>query len=221
MRIGNLLCGTAALVMVAALGWSMATAEEKPVAGESVEIPTQRGLKLVGALHRPEKPNGVAVVIAPGQGYHKDLPLIVESAKALADAGFLAVRFDWAYFTAKGQRSADLKPEMDDLEASIHFARQQEGIEKVVIAGKSLGSMVALNRAAARPDDLAGLALLTFPIHNPGATDTLFFPAGGPRQCDRADADRLRPRRAALRTGRALRVAGEDEEPARHRHRAG
>ena len=42
----------------------------------SVEIETERGVKLAAHVHPARDPNGAAVVLAPGQGYHMDLPLI-------------------------------------------------------------------------------------------------------------------------------------------------
>ncbi len=140
----------------------------------AIEIPTAEGVALEGFVHRPATANGVAVVLAPGQGYHMGLPLITHASGELANAGFTAVRFDWAYFTAKGQRSGDLLGEEANLEAALAFARGLDGVEKVILVGKSLGSMVAQQRARKRSDDLHGLGLLTFPIHNPGSPDTRF-----------------------------------------------
>ena len=137
-----------------------------------VSIPLPRGGSLEGTLHRPETFNGTAVVIASGQGAHRKGRLFVACADALAGAGFLALRFDWAYFTAKGQPSAKLAQEVEDLEAALAFVRAQEGVKNVILAGKSLGSLVALKRAAKKADDLAALALLTFPIHDPGGRPT-------------------------------------------------
>lgn len=141
------------------------------------EVPNRRGAMLDAVLHVPGVKNGTAVVIAPGQGYHKDLPLIVRSAQRLSDAGFHVLRFDWTYFTAKGRPSDDLSSERQDLDAAIAWVRKFEGVRKVIVAGKSLGSRVALQRAAEKSGDLAGVALLTFPIHDPGAAEKLFVDA--------------------------------------------
>jgi len=50
----------------------------------------------------------------------------------------------------------------------IAYAGGLEGIRRVIVAGKSLGSVAVLLRAERKPDDLAGVALLTLPIHWPG-----------------------------------------------------
>jgi predicted alpha/beta-hydrolase family hydrolase len=155
------------LLLLAAPGSARGEAPEGTT--EEVKVATPRGATLEATLHRPAKGNGAAVVLAPGQGYHRGLPLMTESARALARAGFVALRFDWAYFTAKGKRSDDLAPEGEDLDAAVTHVRKVEGVTKVILAGKSLGSLVALARAAAAKDAYAGLALLTFPIHEPGS----------------------------------------------------
>jgi predicted alpha/beta-hydrolase family hydrolase len=138
------------------------------------DIPTPRGVALKATVHRPATGNGAAVVLAPGQGYHRGLQLMAKGAQALAEAGFVAVRFDWAYFTAKGEPSADLATELADLDAAIAFAKKQQGVTRVLVAGKSLGSAVTLKWGAAHKDDTAGFALLTPPLNNdedPSAID--------------------------------------------------
>jgi predicted alpha/beta-hydrolase family hydrolase len=133
-----------------------------------VAIPTPRGVELKGTVDAPAKPNGAAVVLAAGKGYHGGLPLLKACAERLAAEGFLVVRFEWAYFTAKKEPAPDLSTEIEDLDAAIAYARKLEGVRKVIVAGKSLGSVAALFRALKKADDLAGVALLTFPIHAPG-----------------------------------------------------
>lgn len=135
---------------------------------EEVSIPTPRGAKLKGTVDAPAKPNGGAVVLAAGKGYHGGLPLLKACAEKLAAEGFFVVRFEWAYFTAKKEPAPDLSTEIEDLEAAIAYAKGLEGVRKVIVAGKSLGSVAALLRAEKKSDDLAGVALLTFSIHPPG-----------------------------------------------------
>jgi len=144
-------------------------AEEK-----SVEIATPRGVKLQAIVHVPQTPGGSAIVIAPGRGYHRDLPLIRFSAEECAKAGLFAVRFDWGYFTAKGAPDPHLKTELEDMDAALAYAHGIEGVTKVFLAGKSLGSIAVVLRAGAKPDDLAGVALLTLPVHAPGKPAQLF-----------------------------------------------
>src|SRR5262245_8630812 len=154
MRTPLAVLSRASLAVVAALALG-----GDPAGPADVKIPTKRGAELEATVHRPAKGNGVAVVLAPGAGYHRGLPLMKRSAEALAEAGFVAVRFDWAYFTAKGQPQDDLAPEVADLDAAVAFARKQEGVTKVIVAGKSLGSMVTIRWGKTHKDDAAAFAL--------------------------------------------------------------
>ena len=131
-----------------------------------IDLPTARGVALKASLHKPAKSNGAAIVLAPGQGYHKELPLMKRSAEALTEAGFTVIRFDWAYFTAKGEPSEELAKEVADVDAVMAFARKQEGISKVLLAGKSLGSVVTIRWGKQHSDDAAGFALLTPPMND-------------------------------------------------------
>jgi predicted alpha/beta-hydrolase family hydrolase len=157
---------TFATLALVALAGALALGGD-PAGAADVDIATPRGVALKATVHRPAKGNGAAVVLAPGAGYHRGLPLMARGAEALAEAGFVAVRFDWAYFTAKGEPSADLTPEVADLDAAVAFARKQEGVTRVLVAGKSLGSMVTVRWGPAHKDDVAGFALLTPPMNDP------------------------------------------------------
>lgn len=136
-------------------------------------VATSRGGKIEVLLDRPANANGAAVVLAPGRGYSMRKPLLEECARRLAAAGFLSVRFDWAYTTSKGAPSEEFRDEFEDMDAAIAFAGRQPGIGKVLLAGKSMGSVLGLVRAATRSDDLAGVALLTFPAEAGGPADRL------------------------------------------------
>jgi len=131
------------------------------------KIHSSRG-PIAASLDKPWKPNGVAVVLAPGQGYHRELPLMKQGAQALTQAGFHAVRFDWRYHTAGGKPSTDLKGERLDLKAAVLFARSIEGVDKIILAGKSMGAGLALDMAC-EDRRFAGLALFTLPIRQPAA----------------------------------------------------
>ncbi len=141
--------------------------------GDVTAIATPRGARIELLLDRPAQSNGTAVVLAPGRGYNMRKPLLETCARRLAAARFLAIRFDWAYTTAKGEPSEGFRDEFEDMDAAIAFAGKQPGIRKVLLAGKSMGSVLGLVRAATKPDDLGGLALLTFPVQPGGPSDRL------------------------------------------------
>ena len=162
------------IAILALLTSTWLEAKEPQAETSAVSIPTPRGVELEGVLHRPAEASSVVVVIGSGRGYHMDLPFLKRTAEELQKVGITALRFNWAYFTAKGKHSPDLSVELEDLEAAIEYARKIEGVEHVVLAGKSLGSVAAAMRAQKKSDDLAGLMLLTYPIHSPEKSDAVF-----------------------------------------------
>jgi predicted alpha/beta-hydrolase family hydrolase len=129
-------------------------------AAEVLKIPAGGGT-LEATLHRPAKANGCGVVLAPGQGGGRERPLFKRTAEGLATAGFTVLRFDWTFFTAKGQPSEAFAAEAADLDAAVRHVRALPGIAKLLIAGKSLGTLATAARLAAKPDDAAGLLMLT------------------------------------------------------------
>lgn len=132
---------------------------------EAVRIPISPGHELAGFVHRPIKGNAVAAVLAPGSA-GVDESVLRKVADGLAEVGFLAIRFDWAFITAQGEPSKGLSAERAELDAVIKWGRTQGGIKKIVLVGKSFGSRLVLARADRSGDDLAGIALLNLPIHS-------------------------------------------------------
>jgi predicted alpha/beta-hydrolase family hydrolase len=152
-----------ALVMCAAAFGQTPNWESKKVA-----IPTERGVELVGWLARPAEAGESmpAAVIAPGQNYDMDAPLIKGSFEELAKRGFVVVRFNWAFYSRKIRPSRGLAYEIDDLKAALAFCRQQPGVdpERVYVVGKSLGSLAAI-QAGLDDESIAGVVLLTVALH--------------------------------------------------------
>jgi predicted alpha/beta-hydrolase family hydrolase len=144
--------------------------DDKPAAPSIaiVKFPGSPGATLEGSLHKPGKPGpygAVAVVLASGHGGGRDRPVRKWTGEALASAGFTVLRFDWAFFTAgRKSPSESLSAEVADLEGAIAFAKRQPGVSKVILSGKSLGTMAAAKRLETKSDDLTALLLLTLPL---------------------------------------------------------
>lgn len=117
-----------------------------------------------------------AVVIAPGQGYHMDLPLTRGLAEEAVKAGFVAARFDWRYFAKGGEPAEDLAPEVADLEAVLERVKADPRVDptRIVLAGKSLGTMVAW-RVLRKHPEVKGAVLLT-PIFRSKETQETHYP---------------------------------------------
>jgi predicted alpha/beta-hydrolase family hydrolase len=143
-------------------------AQAGAAAAEEVQVKTTSGvpLRLVVDLPGPEHGAGPfpAVVLAPGQGYHLALPALAQTAQRLAARGVVAYRFDWPYFraTPRVKPSAGLAEELDALQVAVRAARADRRADpaRVLVGGKSLGSVVAWRAFAADPQ-LRGALLLT------------------------------------------------------------
>ena len=113
------------------------------------------------------------VVLASGAGYHQRMPLQATLAEALSAAGVGVVRFDWAYFSAQGQPSDDLAPEREDLQTVLAHVRglKHVDVDRLTVAGKSLGSLVAWQVFRADPD--VSRAVLLTPLCSRSTDGTL------------------------------------------------
>jgi predicted alpha/beta-hydrolase family hydrolase len=116
---------------------------------EALKLTTPRGAVLEVIAELPPGPGPfAAVVLAPGQGYHMNLPAIEQPAKRLLAQGVAVYRFNSAYFSRtsqSGSPSEDLSREIEDLATVIARVRSEPRIDqrKVSVGGKSLGSVVA------------------------------------------------------------------------------
>ncbi len=104
------------------------------------------------------------LVIAPGQGYTMDGPILQDLAQQLAAKGILVYRFNWSYMSAqpKGEPSADLSLEAEDMLSVVKLAKSdvRADLSQILLGGKSLGSIVSYKVFQADPS-VKALVLLT------------------------------------------------------------
>ena len=129
------------------------------------------GFTLAGTLSKPAAVDGrlpaVVLVGASGQGDRDEIvagiPLFGQLAGALADAGFLVLRYDKRGIGQSGGRveSAGLLEFADDLRAAVKFMadRKDADSKRIAVVGYSEGGSVAL-LAAAKDNRIAGIALM-------------------------------------------------------------
>lgn len=122
-----------------------------------------------GFLHQPADPNGDALVLTHGAGANCQSRLLTALAGAFADAGFLVLRCDLPF-----RQSRPFGPPFPAL-----AARDREGLRraveilrekvpsKVFLGGHSYGGRQASMLAADQPGLVAGLLLLSYPLHPP------------------------------------------------------
>ncbi len=151
--------------------------EAVPRAGdESVRIPAN-GFTLAGTLSRPagETPKGTrlpAIVLVGSVGAtdreetRAGIPILGQLASALADAGFLVVRYDQRGVGQSGGRaeSAEIGDYAEDVRPVVRFLRKRKDVdrERIAVLGYDQGGSVAMT-AAARDDDIKALIVVATP----------------------------------------------------------
>jgi predicted alpha/beta-hydrolase family hydrolase len=136
---------------------------------------TPRGVSVRGAYLQGSK-GTLPVVLAPGSGYHAEMPLLRGAAEALKAQGHPTLRFDWAYSTRGQTPSPDFRNERQDLAAAVEEACSLSGAKAVYLVGKSLGARLALELARSSKR-VRGVVLLTFPLHAPQAPSAVLHVA--------------------------------------------
>ncbi len=135
---------------------------------EPIEIPGSRIQNLQADISIPTSDTPLpCLIVAPGKGYHKDLPITSILAEEAAEAGFISIKFNWDYHTKNIQPESGYENEFQDLRDVIEYAKTLPEVDpnRIYLAGKSLGSFISYNVFA---DDslLAGAILLTPIIPN-------------------------------------------------------
>jgi pimeloyl-ACP methyl ester carboxylesterase len=132
------------------------------VTGHGVEQPftltSSDGKDICGFVHTPTRATTVAVVLVHGLTGHMSEYIHCMLAKQLCSAGFAVVRFD-QYGNGENQRrfhTSTISLHVSDTKRVIEHSRSL-GFEKIVLAGHSLGSPVAV---MAMDVGVAGLILI-------------------------------------------------------------
>jgi hypothetical protein len=139
---------------------------------ELVRMPGN-GFSLSGTVSKPPKPRPgarlPAAVLVSGSGpVDRDetvagVPIFGQLAGALADAGFIVVRFDKRGVGQSGGRpeAATLEDYAEDLRAVVRFMSERRDVDRdrLVVIGHSEGGAIGM-LAAAREDRIKGLVLL-------------------------------------------------------------
>ena len=122
-----------------------------------------------GFLHPPHTPNGNALVLSHGAGSNAQAPLLVALAETFSAAGFTVLRCDLPYRQVRhwgppgpGDATRDragLKNAVAAVKPTIPGP--------VFLGGHSYGGRQSSMLCAEEPDLVAGLLLLSYPLHPP------------------------------------------------------
>jgi uncharacterized protein len=143
---------------------------------EALETAGVRGL-----LHRPPAPNGDAFALTHGAGSNANAPLLARMAAALADAGYLVLRYDLPFRVARPKGPPFPAQAPKDREG---IARAVDALRKltpgrVFAGGHSYGGRQTAMAAAENSEFATALLLLSYPLHPPRKPEqmrTSFFP---------------------------------------------
>lgn len=125
--------------------------------------------KVRGFLHLPETPTGDALVLTHGAGGNARASILIALAETFAVAGFTVLRCDLPYRQTRpwgppgpGDAARDRAGLKNAVEA---MKRTNPG--KVYLGGHSYGGRQSSMLCAEEPSLVAGLLLLSYPLHPP------------------------------------------------------
>jgi predicted alpha/beta-hydrolase family hydrolase len=132
-----------------------------------------------GLLHRPSNPNGSGLVLAHGAGSNCQSPLLIALAQSFSDAGFVVLRIDLPFRQDRPYGPpgpGDAKRDRAGLKNAA-IALKNLGASRIFLGGHSYGGRQASMFCAEIPEDaakeIAGLFLLSYPLHPPRKPEQL------------------------------------------------
>jgi len=130
---------------------------------------------VVGFLHRPEGPLSDALVLTHGAGANCQVPHLIALAEVFAGAGLLVLRCDLPF----RQQSPHGPPPFGSAERDREGLRNAVTLirnlvpDRVFLGGHSYGGRQSTMLAASDRALVAGLLLMSYPLHPPRKPDQL------------------------------------------------
>ena len=127
-----------------------------------------------GFLHSPENASGDALVLTHGAGSNAQAPLLRGLAETFASSGFTVLRCDLPYRQVRsfgppgpGDAARDRAGLKNAIAALQRLMVGQQKSQRVFLGGHSYGGRQSSMLCAEQPDLVAGLLLLSYPLHPP------------------------------------------------------
>jgi pimeloyl-ACP methyl ester carboxylesterase len=133
---------------------------------ERIFFKNSRGDTLSGVFAQPEGDAAYgAAILCHGMESNKESEKLILMARELAERGFLALRFDFAYVGESSGKFEDITytGEVEDLRSAFSLVQDRYS-GKTAILGSSMGGTVALLFAAQEPS-VAALVTVAAPVH--------------------------------------------------------
>ena len=111
------------------------------------------GVSLEGDLHLPALPAGAAVVCHPHPQYGGDMDntVVLALTRALQDAGWATLRFNFRGVGNSTGTHGDGVGELIDARAAVLYLRERAARPHATLAGYSFGAMIALQSGTQMP----------------------------------------------------------------------
>jgi predicted alpha/beta-hydrolase family hydrolase len=122
-----------------------------------------------GFLHDPAQPNDDALVLTHGAGASCQSKLLIALADAFADAGYLVLRCDLPFRQSRPHGPpfpAMAARDREGLRRAVEVLRSK-ALGRIFLGGHSYGGRQGSMLAAEQPQLVAGLLLLSYPLHPP------------------------------------------------------
>lgn len=142
---------------------------------DRVIIPVGEGKKVSGILSIPDGHSKRGVILAHGAGNDMNQSMLAVLAEGLAQAGYLALRFNFLY-KEQGKKAPDRQEDLYEAwEGAYRFLSEHRvyPVEHITAAGKSLGGRIASQMVADGRLPVEQLIFLGYPLHAPGKKDKL------------------------------------------------
>jgi predicted alpha/beta-hydrolase family hydrolase len=122
-----------------------------------------------GFLHEPTQPNGDGLVLTHGAGANCQSKLLIALADAFAEAGCLVLRCDLPFRQSRPHGPpfpAMAARDREGLRRAVDVLRSKTS-GRIFLGGHSYGGRQGSMLAAEQPQLVAGLLLLSYPLHPP------------------------------------------------------
>ena len=124
--------------------------------------------KISVSIHQPKKKYKQALIIAPGAGGNKDSKFLTSLCDSVANAGLLAIRFNYIYME-NGKKAPDKLDKCASVYKDvINFLIKDLKVKQnsIILGGKSMGSRVAAELS--KGTENSKVIAFGYPLHPPG-----------------------------------------------------
>jgi uncharacterized protein len=149
----------------------------KPVDKQTIKIPIDEKAEVSAMIARPERFRSGktdCVVLAHGAGTDMYHPFISYFHNAIAEAGWLSIKFNFLY-KEQGRTAPDTASKLARTFVQVlNYFRADSELRppRLFIGGKSMGGRIA-SQLVASGQDVEGLIFLGYPLHAPNRYDKL------------------------------------------------